>query len=41
MNGVYDVMVYEGNVAYDVQFMADPLENLNDLFFAKAIAGAP
>ena len=41
VNGAYDVMVYEGNVAYDVQFMADPLENLNDLFFAKAIAGAP
>ena len=41
VNGVYDVMVYEGNVAYDVQFMADPLENLNDLFFAKAIAGPP
>ena len=41
VNGAYDVMVYEGNVAYDVQFMADPLENLNDLFFAKAIAGPP
>ena len=41
VDGSYEVAVYEGDVAYDVQFMADPLENLNDLFFAKAIAGAP
>ena len=41
VDGSYEVAVYEGDVAYDVQFMADPLENLNDLFFAKAIAGTP
>ena len=41
VDGSYEVQVYEGNVPYDVQFMADPSENLNDLFFAKAIAGAP
>ena len=41
VDGKYEASVYEGDVAYDVQFMADPLENLNDLFFAKAIAGTP
>ena len=41
VDGSYEAKVYEGNVPYDVQFMADPLENLNDLFFAKAIAGPP
>ena len=41
VDGKYEASVYEGDVAYDAQFMADPLENLNDLFFAKAIAGTP
>ena len=26
-------------VEYDVQFMADPLEDLNDLFFARTTGG--
>lgn len=38
VDGTYDVSLYEGDVEYDVQFMADPLENLNDLFFARATA---
>ena len=41
VDGSYEATVFEGNVPYDVQFMADDLENLNDLFFAKAIAGTP
>lgn len=41
VDGSYSISVYEGDKAYDVQFMADPAENLNDLFFAKAIAGPP
>lgn len=40
-DGSYELAVYEGDVDYDVQFMIHPGENLNDLFFARAIAGAP
>ena len=39
INGTYELKVYEGDVAYDVQFMADPSENLNDLFFARTTGG--
>ena len=41
VDGSYEVQVYEGNVPYDVQFMADDLENLNDLFYARSVAGTP
>ena len=41
VDGAYEVQVYEGNVPYDVQFMADDLENLNDLFYARSVAGMP
>ena len=39
IDGTYELKVYEGNVEYDVQFMADPLEDLNDLFFARTTGG--
>ena len=38
-DGTYELQVYEGDVEYDIQFMADPLENLNDLFFARTTGG--
>lgn len=41
VTGDYSVKVYEGDVDYDVQFMAAPGELLNDLFFARVRAGAP
>ena len=41
VDGSYEAKVYEGNVPYDVQFMADDLENLNDLFYARSVAGTP
>ena len=41
VDGSYEVEVYEGDVPYDVQFMADDAESLNDLFYARAIAGTP
>ena len=39
IDGTYALKVYEGDVAYDIQFMADPSENLNDLFFARTTGG--
>ena len=39
IDGTYELKVYEGNVEYDVQFMAAPLEDLNDLFFARTTGG--
>ena len=39
IDGTYELKVYEGDVEYDVQFMADPLEDLNDLFFARTTGG--
>ena len=39
IDGTYELQVYEGDVAYDIQFMADPSENLNDLFFARTTGG--
>jgi WD40 repeat protein len=39
IDGTYELKVYEGNVEYDIQFMADPLENLNDLFYARTTGG--
>lgn len=41
VTGDYSAKVYEGDVDYDVQFMAAPGELLNDLFFARVRAGAP
>ena len=41
VDGSYEAKVYEGIVPYDVQFMADDLENLNDLFYARSVAGTP
>ena len=39
IDGTYELKVYEGDVEYDIQFMADPFENLNDLFFARTTGG--
>ena len=39
IDGTYELKVYEGDVEYDIQFMADPLENLNDLFYARTTGG--
>ena len=39
IDGTYELNVYEGNVEYDVQFMAAPLEDLNDLFYARTTGG--
>lgn len=39
IDGTYALKVYEGDVDYDIQFMADPSENLNDLFFARTTGG--
>ncbi len=39
IDGTYELKVYEGDVEYDIQFLADPLENLNDLFFARTTGG--
>ena len=39
IDGTYELNVYEGDVEYDVQFMVDPLEDLNDLFFARTTGG--
>ena len=39
IDGTYELKVYEGDVEYDVQFMVDPLENLNDLFYARTTGG--
>ena len=39
LDGTYELQVYEGDVEYDIQFMADPLENLNDLFYARTTGG--
>ena len=41
VTGDYELNVYEGDVDYDVQFMAAAGELLNDLFFARVRAGAP
>ena len=41
VTGDYELNVYEGDVDYDVQFMAATGELLNDLFFARVRAGAP
>lgn len=41
VDGSYEIKVYEGDVPYDVQFLAADAENLNDLFYARAIAGMP
>ena len=39
IDGTYELKVYEGDVAYDIQFMAEPSEELNDLFFARTTGG--
>lgn len=41
VDGSYEIKVYEGDVPYDVQFLTADAENLNDLFYARAIAGTP
>ena len=38
-DGSYSLELYEGDAEYDIQFMADPLENLNDLFYARTTGG--
>ena len=40
VTGDYEVKVYEGDVDYDVQFMAADGESLNDLFYARTRASA-
>jgi len=39
--GEYEVKLYEGDVEYDVQFMAAAGENLNDLIYARTKSGTP
>ena len=41
VTGEYEVAVYQGDVDYDVQFLAADGEQLNDLFFARTRAGMP
>ena len=41
VTGEYEVAVYQGDVDYDVQFLAANGEQLNDLFFARTRAGMP
>jgi WD40 repeat protein len=40
VDGSYVLKVWEGDVEYDVQFMAEEGEQLNDLFFASVKSGA-
>lgn len=40
ITGEYEVLLYEGDVEYDVQFMAEDGENLNDLIYARTQSGA-
>jgi predicted polyphosphate/ATP-dependent NAD kinase len=40
ITGEYEVLLYEGDVEYDVQFMAADGENLNDLIYARTQSGA-
>jgi len=40
ITGEYEVLLYEGDVDYDVQFMAADGENLNDLIYARTKSGA-
>lgn len=40
VTGDYELVLWEGDIEYDVQFLALPGENLNDLFYAKVASGA-
>lgn len=40
VTGEYVLELYEGDVEYDIQFMALEAESLNDLFYARVTSGA-
>lgn len=37
--GAYELVLWEGDIEYDVQFLALPSESLNDLFYARVTSG--
>lgn len=41
VTGEYELRLYEGDIEYDIQFMALDEEPLNDLFYARVTSGEP